>query len=288
MACGAMRLLLLVSAAAAAACASSPTMVSVAVPKQTPAPAVEASAAVAGASADAATAAAPLVVDAAIAAAVAAPGRDPADIALDAGRKPAQILAFAGVKPGMRVAELGAGGGYTSELLARVVGPRGVVYGQNSPFLLQRFAEKPWAARLQKPVMKNVKRVDREFDDPLPEDAKDLDVVVIHLFYHDTVWMKTDRAKMNAAVFKALKPGGVYVIVDHAAAAGHGVADAQTLHRIEEKVVVDEVTAAGFVKDAEADFLKNPADAHDWNAAPRAAADKRGTSDRFALRFKKP
>jgi predicted methyltransferase len=219
---------------------------------------------------------------------VAAADRDDADKKLDEGRHPADLLAFIGVKPGWHVAELGAGGGYTSELLARAVGPSGVVYGQNTPGILQRFAEKPWSERLAKPVMKNVVRVDREFDDPLPKEAHDLDAVAIVLFYHDTVWQKVDRDKMNHAVFAALKPGGEYVIVDHHARAGSGVADTQTLHRIEEPVVKDEVSRAGFKMVGEADFLRNPSDSRDWSTSPRVAGERRGTSDRFVLKFVKP
>jgi hypothetical protein len=108
---------------------------------------------------------APVPVTPAVAAALAAPDRSADDRALDAGRKADQLLSFCGVGPGMRVAELAAGGGYTAELLARVVGPSGRVYGQNARFFLEKFAEKPWSARLGKPVMKNVVRVDREFDE---------------------------------------------------------------------------------------------------------------------------
>lgn len=219
---------------------------------------------------------------------VGAPDRDDADKKLDEGRHPAELLAFIGVKPGWRVAELGAGGGYTSELLARAVGPSGVVYGQNTPAILQRFAEKPWSERLAKPVMKNVVRADREFDDPLPKEAHDLDAVVIVLFYHDTVWQKVDRDKMNHAILAALKPGGEYVIVDHSARAGSGIADTQTLHRIDEPVVKDEVTRAGFKLVSEADFLRNPQDPRDWSTSPRVAGERRGTSDRFVLKFVKP
>jgi predicted methyltransferase len=136
--------------------------------------------------------------------------------------------------------------------------------------------------------MKNVARVDREFDDPLPQAAKDLDAVFMILFYHDTVWMGTDRAKMNKAIYNALKPGGVYAIIDHSSRAGAGVTEAQTLHRIEEKVVRDEITAAGFKLAGEASFLRNPSDARDWNASPRSAGEQRGTSDRFVLKFVKP
>lgn len=224
----------------------------------------------------------------AVRAAVAAADRSEADRALDAGRKPAELLAFLGIGPGMRVAELGAGGGYTTELLARVVGPEGRVYGHNSPFLLERFAAKPWAERLARPVMAPVVRLDRPFDDPFPPDLEDLDAVLVVLFYHDTFWQEVDRARMNRAVLRALRPGGVYGIVDHSAAAGRGAADVQTLHRVEESLVRSEIEAAGFRLRASGEFLRSPGDTRDWNASPRAAAERRGTSDRFVLRFEKP
>jgi predicted methyltransferase len=133
-----------------------------------------------------------------------------------------------------------------------------------------------------------VVRVDREFDDPLPPEAKDLDAVLSVLIYHDTVWLKTDRARMNAAIFAALKSGGIYGVIDHSARPGAGTSEVQTLHRIEESAVVAEIEKAGFELDAAADFLRNPADARDWNDSPRAAGARRGTSDRFALKFRKP
>jgi predicted methyltransferase len=233
-------------------------------------------------------AAAPVTVSPEIQSIVAAPDRSEADQKLDAGRHPAELLAFAGIKPGMRVAEISAGGGYTTELLARAVGPTGVVFGTNVPFILERFAEKPWSERLSKPVMKNVVRVDSNGDAPLPPDAKNLDVVINVLFYHDFFWLGADRAKMNASIFEALAPGGAYVIVDHSGRPGTGSSEVQTLHRIEEEVVTKEILAAGFQLAASADFLRNPDDTRDWNASPMAAAERRGTSDRFVLRFVKP
>src|SRR5688572_24095114 len=225
---------------------------------------------------------------AAVQAAVDAPDRAPEDRALDTGRDPARTLAFFGIAPGMRVAEIGAGGGYTTELLVRIVGPQGRVYGQNSPFILARVAQAPWTARLAKPVMKNVVRLDREFDDPFPSDLRNLDAVLMVLLYHDTVWMKVDRARMNRAAFDALAPGGVYGIVDHSAKSGRGLADVESLHRIDEANVRSEVEAAGFRLAADADFLRNRQDARDWSPSPRAAGERRGTSDRFVLRFVKP
>lgn len=233
-------------------------------------------------------AAQPIEVSPALQAVVDASDRNEADRALDKGRHPGELLTFLRLSPGMKVADLGAAGGYTTELLARAVGPAGKVYGQNPKFVLERFAEKPWKERLALPVMKNVVRVDREFSDPLPPEARNLDAVVMVLFYHDTVWLKVDRDAMNHAVLAALKPGGVYAIVDHSGRAGTGITETQSLHRIEETVVRAEVERAGFHFDGAGDFLRNPADPCDWNDAPGGAGGRRGTSDRFALRFVKP
>lgn len=224
----------------------------------------------------------------AILAIVEADDRSPEDRALDAGRKPGALLAFLGLAPGARVAEIAAGGGYTTELLARAVGPTGVVFSQNNKFIVEKFAQKPWTSRLAKPVNAKVVRVERELDEPLPPEAKDLDMVVNVLFYHDTIWMKTDRDRMNKAVFDALKPGGSYVIVDHSGRPGTGTTETQSLHRIEETVLRDEIVKAGFRLTAEGSFLRNPNDARDWNDAPSASAEKRGTSDRFVLKFTRP
>lgn len=223
-----------------------------------------------------------------IATALGAPDRLDADRALDAGRKTGELFAFFGIAPGMKVADIGAGGGYTTEMLSRIVGPTGKVYGQNNKFFLERFAEKPWSERLQRPINQKVVRVDREFDDPLPDDAKNLDAVMCVLIYHDTVWLKTKRDQMNQKIFAALRSGGVYAIVDHSAKEGSGLNDVETLHRIDEKVLTKEVEAAGFRLVRTSDMLRNPKDTRDWNDSPRAAGDRRGTSDRFVLRFEKP
>jgi predicted methyltransferase len=218
---------------------------------------------------------------------LASPDRTAEDRKTDLVRHPDKLLAFMGVAPGMTVADLGAGAGYTTELLARAVGPSGKVYSENQPELVEKFVAK-WSARLATSANKLVVRTDRPLDDPLPADAKNLDLIVNYIFYHDSVWIGTDRAKMNKAVFDALKPGGVYVIVDASAKDGHGVDDAQTLHRIEQSVVETEVEKAGFTLAAKADFLRNPSDARDWSSSPRAAGDRLGTEDRFVLKFAKP
>jgi predicted methyltransferase len=230
---------------------------------------------------------APVVVPPEIEKVIAATDRTDDDKKLDGGRHPGELLAFLDLAPGARVAEIGAGHGYTTELLVRAVGAKGKVWGQNSPAFL-KFVGKAWEERLHRPAMKGVVRVDREFDAPLPADAKNLDAVINVLTYHDTVWVGVDRDKMNKAVFDALKSGGQYVIIDHSAADGHGTNDAKTLHRIEEKTVVEEIERAGFKDSGEGQFLRNTGDSRDWNAAPFAAADKRGTSDRFVVKFVKP
>lgn len=224
----------------------------------------------------------------AVRSAVVAQERTDADRALDAGRRPLEVLSFFNIAPGQRVAELFAGGGYTAELLARSVGPTGRVYAQNNLFILDRFARAPLAERVARVSLAQLVPVERELEDPLPPEAAPLDAVLFVLAYHDSVWMGTDRAAMNRAIFRALRPGGVYGIVDHSSAPGHGLADVQTLHRIEQSVLVREVTAAGFRLDAESDVLRNPADARDWSASPRTAGERRGTSDRFVLRFVRP
>lgn len=218
---------------------------------------------------------------------VADPGRDPEDRQTDERRAPVDLLLFLGVAPGMRVADIGAGFGYTTELLARAVGPEGTVYGHNAPFVLERFAEAGWSARLSKPVMANVVRLDRPFDDPFPADLQGLDAVINVLFYHDFEWQGVDRAAHNAGVFAALRPGGVYVLVDHSAQEGAGASGSQTLHRIEQSLLQRELEAAGFELVDEADFLRNPADTRDWNALPWRS-ERQELSDRFVLKFRRP
>ena len=220
---------------------------------------------------------------------VAAPDRTDADRALDPGRKPAAFLQAIGVQPGMKVGELFAGGGYTTELLARSVGPSGKVFAENPKWVIEKFAAKPWAERLTRPINANVVRVDQELDAPFPAEASgQLDLVVTNANYHDAVWAGVDRQKMNQAIFAALKSGGHYVIADSSAKVGTGLQDVQTLHRIEESVVRSEVEAAGFKLEGESDVLRNPEDTRDWNASPVAAGPKRGSSDRFLLKFVRP
>jgi predicted methyltransferase len=209
------------------------------------------------------------------------------DRRIDPGRRPAELLTFLRVEPGMRVGEIAAGAGYTAELLARAVAPNGVVFAEN-PSVVLRGSEAQWQARLARPAMKMVVRVDREMDDPFPPEATNLDLVVINLVYHDTVYLGVDRERMNRAVFASLKKGGRYVVIDHSARPRSGLADVQRLHRVDEATVREEVARAGFALETADSFLRNPADTRDWNDSPGQAGARRGTSDRFALMFVKP
>jgi len=217
-------------------------------------------------------------------AAVAHPERPDGDTVRDAGRRPAEVLDFFEVRPGLQVAELMAGSGYYVEILAYAVGPSGGVYAHNNAYVLSKFADGPLSARLERLALPRVHRVDAELEAPgLP--AGQLDLALMVLFYHDSVWMETDRAVMNRAVFDALKPGGIFGVVDHHAQPGSGTRDVRSIHRIDRQVVVDEVVAAGFVLEAESDLLAHPEDMRTGNVFDDAL---RGRTDRFVLRFRKP
>jgi predicted methyltransferase len=217
--------------------------------------------------------------------AVASPNRSADDTKLDAGRKPDQMLAFFGIAPGMQVADLFAGGGYTTELLSGAVGPTGKVYSQNGPFPAKyKKIIDTWEARLKSPALKNVVMVKKPFDAPdlLPVPPGSLDAVTMNMNYHDMVIFKIDRDKVNAAVFKALKPGGFYDIVDHSAKDGSGIEDI-SLHRIDEKFLIDDIQKSGFKLAAASSALRHPDDDRTWNVFK-----KRGETDRFMLKFVKP
>jgi len=216
------------------------------------------------------------------AALLAAPDRSANDRATDGRRDPLKMLALIGARPGMKVLDIGAGGGYSTELMARAVGPTGVVYGQNPPNFSER-ATAAFEARTKTPAGKPIVAVSRPFDDPVPADVNNLDLVTFLFFYHDTTYMPVDRAKMNAKLFAALKPGGYLVIADHSAAAGAGTTVGRSLHRIEESALRREVEAAGFKLVAEGDFWRHPEDTKDFTTQPPTKP-----ADEFVLKFQKP
>jgi predicted methyltransferase len=256
------------------------------------------------------------ITTAEIKAIVASPDRTPADLTNDKRRHPEDILAFLALKPGLVALDVSAGGGYTTELLARAIGPTGKVYGQSRP----RPATPPPAPTNREgnstptvaappppsgpPKPSPVALADREsrmkaanvaaapitavvqpFEDPAPAELADgkLDLVTLMFNYHDLGFLGVDRSAMNKAIFKALKPGGFYVIGDHSGRPGTGISESGTLHRVEEAFLRKEVEAAGFKLVAEGNFLRNPNDPRDKNTP-----DPPQPKDEFFLKFVKP
>jgi predicted methyltransferase len=217
------------------------------------------------------------------AAIVAAPDRSDADRQTDQRREPAKMLAFTGVKEGMKVLDMEANAGYSTELLARAVGPSGTVYAQDPSVYIEKFVKDKFDNRAKNPAMKNVVHVVRDFDDPIPPDVSNLDMITFFFAYHDVTYMPVDRAKMNAKMFAALKPGGYLIIADHSAKQGDGINVAHTLHRIEEATLRQEIEAAGFRLAAEGDFLHHPEDPRDDKVFKPAIP-----VDEFVLKYQKP
>jgi predicted methyltransferase len=211
-----------------------------------------------------------------IAAAVADKGRPADDTARDGLRKPAEMLEFAGVRPGMKIGELLPGGGYFTRVFAKAVGPRGKVYAWlpgNAPARgMERLAPLAKAYPNVAPTQSEVFGA-----------AEPLDLVWTSQNYHDLHGRGGSPAKLNAEIFKALKPGGIYVIEDHRAAPGSYLGDVDRLHRIDPTSVIMEVQKAGFVLDDESMALRRTDDDHTRN--PRDIHDM---SDQFVLKFRKP
>ena len=240
-----------------------------------------------------------------IAAIVASPDRSAADRAIDVRRKPAELLAFIGIRPGMVALDVSAGRGYTTDLIARAVGPGGRVYAQTAPRDAGRAppaqpegaaapptraaaaaAPSPALAdRIRNPATSNIVSVLRRFEDAVPPEVANegLNLVTLVFNYHDLGHMGVDRGRMNRAIFDGLKRGGSYVIADHSGRSGTGISEAGTLHRVEEAFVVTEVEAAGFRLAAGGNFMRNPADPRDRNT-PEPPMPK----DEFVLKFVKP
>jgi predicted methyltransferase len=205
--------------------------------------------------------------------------------------KQAELIRFSRVAVGSTVIDVYPGDGNWTRLFSDVVGSQGRVYG----FVPTEIADvmDDQVGRLQalaeEPGRENVRVVSADLV-ALPEAAERADVLWLHLFYHD-IHTKLVQARgatatdFNRAVYDRLKPGGFYVIVDHAAAAGAGTSDAQSLHRVDPMSVRSEVEAAGFVLDGESAVLANGGDPH---SAKVFDPTVKGRTDRFAYRFLKP
>lgn len=204
------------------------------------------------------------------------PARPENEKALDAIRKPEEMLKFYGVRSGDKVADLMASRGYYTAILSQVVGAKGAVHSAHPTFRDET------RERFKNPLYANVKLLEGGMGTvALPAEGS-LDFVLINLDYHEVE--AADRAAMNKRVFAALKPGGVYAVVDHTALDGAGDGPRKTLHRVEKALVIKEVTSAGFILAKESDLLRNPDDPR----TDSAVRERRGKSDRFVLRFEKP
>ncbi|HEY5541821.1 MAG TPA: SAM-dependent methyltransferase [Candidatus Binatia bacterium] len=194
---------------------------------------------------------------------------------LDAARKPDQVMTFYGVKSGDKAADLLAGRGYYTMILSQMVGADGLVYSTNTR------PREEWSDRFKRPPFTNVRTVVGPMDKiDLPQDGS-LDFALTHLNYHDLP--QPARAGMNKRVLAALRKGGIYGVVDHSAREGSGDSDSKTLHRIDKRLVIKEVTDSGFKLVAEGDMLSRPDDKRDFNVNK-----VRNQNDRFVLKFVKP
>jgi predicted methyltransferase len=224
-----------------------------------------------------------------LAAAVADPARPPADVEHDVNRKPAETLLFAGVKPGIKVAELLPGGGYYTRLISKVVGSTGHVYALVPAPLPDAPANAPdFSARVKAiaadPNYSNVSVVVSPFAElKTPEPV---DLVWTSQNYHDLHnFPGLNLTVFNQMVFEALKPGGIYFILDHSSVPGAGSSVTSTLHRIDPETVKREVLAAGFQFVGSSNLLRQPSDSRTAKVFDPAI---RGRTDQFILKFRKP
>jgi predicted methyltransferase len=167
-------------------------------------------------------------------------------------------------------------------LMARAVAPNGMVYGQYPPDGFPRAIE-AFQARLKTPAMSDAAADVRPFDDPIPPDVRDLDLITFLFYYHDTTYMNVDRAAMDRKMFAALKPGGFLVLADHSAQAGADISVGKSLHRIDEAIVRQELGAVGFKLAAEGGFWRVPGDTRDFSSQKPPSP-----VDAFVLKFQKP
>ncbi len=217
---------------------------------------------------------------------LAAPDRLAADKEEDGPRQAANFLTFLDVRPGMRVAEIESGTGYTTELLARSVGPTGEVIAENEPaFETNGRMERRWEERLARPVNASTRRVDRALASPLPADARGLDLVLLGAPYGRLEARRVDVDAMNHAVHLALRPGGRYVVLVRTPLEGNRTVNLHALHAAESRHVRDQVESAGFAFVSEGRFFRDSPDWRDWDASPADPPPSGEKIDRFVLTF---
>lgn len=208
--------------------------------------------------------------------------RPETDIERDGNRKPADVLHFLEIKKGHKIGEMNSGRGYLSAIAAYALEESGEVYAHTAPQSVKRWKGNPIEKRLEEYPQKNLIPIVGEMENPnFPEG---LDVIINCMTYHDTVWTEADRMKMNESIYKSLKKGGSYCIIDHHAKDGHGIDDCHSIHRIEKAFVIEEVSRAGFYFDDDSDVLVNPNDPLDQMVFEKDIRDK---TSRFILIFKK-
>jgi len=221
-----------------------------------------------------------------IVAAMADKARPADEVARDAARKPGELLDYAGVKTGDKVVDLIMGGGYFTRLLSVAVGPKGQVIAYQPAEFIQFQAKYGEDQKKVAGAYANVTPLTSSLGALDLPDGVDLVLTVQN--YHDlhlTPFPKDTAAKVNAEVFKSLKPGGVYLVVDHAALPGSGLEPPMKLHRIDPAIVKQEVEAAGFKLESESPLLKDGADEHTASVFDPAI---RGKTDQFIMKFRKP
>jgi predicted methyltransferase len=224
-------------------------------------------------------------IPAAVKAAVDDAARPEADRARDANRKPGELVAWAGLKAGDKVADLLPGGGYFTRIFSKVVGPKGTVYALVPARPANAPAGMPDFAAAVKKIADDAQYANVKVGDMNNVPAEKLDLAWTSLNYHDLHNRpNADLGAFNKQVFDALKPGGTFIVIDHAAAKGSGT-EGTKLHRIDPDLVKSEVTAAGFKFESESKVLANPQDDH---STPNSDAGIRGRTDQFALKFTKP
>ena len=225
------------------------------------------------------------------AAAVAAPGRVAEHVALDEVRKPVEVLKFMGLERGDRVLDYFAGSGYYAEIMARAVGPEGVVVGWNTPSFMTSDRIKKALAQIREASPNTAFYATPTTAIAFPDES--FDFVMMHLVYHDAYWEsarfglpRIDPNSVVQAIWRTTKPGGTVAVIDHVGTPGRDPREeVEATHRIDPAVVKADFERAGFVLEAESDLLRNPAD----DKALSVFDPKiRGRTDRVMWRFRKP